>query len=105
MFVSKIEEISTSIKHLTGLSIDALLIYLGLILYFIIAAIDKRQLKSNIALTVTFLIALTLEIFNSRVDIFGRGYWRVGASIHNIVLMIFLPYVLWAMAKFRIWKG
>ncbi|MDR0237408.1 hypothetical protein [Acinetobacter sp.] len=105
MLLSKIQEFALSLKHFTGLSSDALLIYVGLILYFIVAAIHKRQLKSNIAILTTVIFAFGIEIFNVRADIFGKGYWRIWASIHTIVNMIFWPYVIWAMARFRVWKG
>jgi hypothetical protein len=105
MFLSKIQEFAMSLKHFTGLSSDALLIYTGLIIYFFVAAIHKRQLKSNMAIIITVVVALSIEIFNARADIFGKGYWRIWASIHSIVNMIFWPYVIWAMARFRVWKG
>lgn len=105
MFLTKIQEFIFNLKHFTGLTSDALFIYLGLIIYFVIAAVHKRQLKSHIAILATVAIAFALEIFSSRADIFGKGYWRIWASIHNIVNMIFWPYVIWAMARFRVWKG
>lgn len=105
MFLSKIQDYAVYIKHFTGLSSDALFIYTGLIFYFLIAAIHKRQLKSNIAMIAVVLLAISIEVFSSRSDIFGHGYWRVGASIHNIVNMIIWPYIIWAMAKFHVWKG
>ncbi|MCU4315538.1 hypothetical protein KTH46_10950 [Acinetobacter bereziniae] len=105
MLLSKIQEFALSLKHFTGLSSDALFIYAGLILYFIVAAIHKRQLKSNIAMILTVVLAFSIEIFNARADIFGKGYWRIWSSIHSIVNMIFWPYMIWAMARFRIWKG
>ena len=105
MFLAKVQEIASSLKHFTGLSSDALFIYAGLIIYFIVAAIHKRQLKSNLAIIATVVLAFVIEIFNARADIFGRGYWRIWESIHSIVNMIFWPYVIWAMARFRVWKG
>ncbi len=105
MLLIKIQELATNLKHFTHLSSDALLIYTGLIFYFIVAAIHKRQLRSHIAIILTVVFAFAIEIFNSRADIFGRGYWRIWDSIHTIVNMIFWPYVIWAMARFRIWKG
>lgn len=105
MYLSKLQEYALSLKHFTGLSSDALLIYAGLIIYFVVATMHKRQLKSNIAIITTVVFAFTIEIFNARADIFGRGYWRIWESIHSIVNMIFWPYVIWAMARFRVWKG
>lgn len=84
MFLAKVQEFASSLKHFTGLSSDALFIYAGLIIYFIVAAIHKRQLKSNFAIIATVVLAFVIEIFNARADIFGRGYWRIWESIHSI---------------------
>ena len=105
MFLAKIQQYTQNLKHFTVLSSDALFIYAGLIIYFVVAAIHKRQLRSHIAIIVTVVFAFVIEIFNARADIFGRGYWRIWDSIHSIVNMIFWPYVIWAMARFRVWKG
>jgi glutaminase len=53
----------------------------------------------------TVVLGFSIEMFNARADIFGQGDWRIWSSIHSIVNMIFWPYVIWAMARFRIWKG
>lgn len=105
MSISLLYEWRTAFLQLTQLSHDALLIYLGMLLFFLIAFFHQRQLKSNYAVWAVILAAVAFELFGARHDILDRGYWKVGSSLHDIVNMILMPLLIWLMAKYRVWKG
>ena len=91
--------------QITHLSSDAFSIYLGLIIFFLVAVCHQRQLKSNYAIWAVLIVAVGSELFNARHDILDRGYWRIGQSLQHIVHMLLLPLLLWFMARYRVWKG
>ena len=38
-------------------------------------------------------------------DLIHRGYWRVSASVHDILNTCFWPFVIWFMVRFRVYQG
>ncbi|WP_445114921.1 hypothetical protein [Acinetobacter sp. WZC-1] len=105
MHLSSFQEFKIYIIHLTGLDRDALHIYAGLLVFFIVAFFHKRQLKSQLAMWAVVIVAVAAELFDARDDLFNHGYWRVGASLHDIINTSFWPLMIWLMAKFKLWKG
>ncbi|VTX95111.1 Uncharacterised protein [Acinetobacter ursingii] len=101
MYHSKFQEFKIYIVNLTR---DALHIYAGLLIFFCVAFLDKRQLKSIWALFAVVLIAISAELLGARDDLINYGYWRFDASLHDILNTIFWPLVLWLIAKFKILK-
>ncbi|OTG90060.1 hypothetical protein B9T34_09545 [Acinetobacter sp. ANC 3813] len=105
MGTSMLFEWRNTFLQVTQLSGDALLIYVGLLLFFIAAFFHQRQLKSHYAIWTVIIFAIAVEMFGARHDIWDRGYWRIGESLRDIANMILLPLIIWLMAKYRVWKG
>jgi hypothetical protein len=77
-----------------GLSRDALHIYVGLAVWLVMAFVLRRRLSSLIPLSIVFLVAVIGEIVDMRDDLLTKGYWRLGASLHDVVNTVFWPTVL-----------
>ncbi|GAA5180491.1 hypothetical protein GCM10023345_01990 [Acinetobacter kookii] len=105
MYLSKFQELKIYIVNFTELSRDALHIYTGLTLFFIVAFFHHRQLKSKWAIWTVLIVAIAAELFDARDDLINHGLWRIGASLHDIINTIFWPLLIWLMARFRLWKG
>lgn len=105
MYLSKFQELKIYIINFTELSRDALHIYAGLTLFFIVAFFHHRQLKSRWAIWTVLIAAIATELFDARDDLINHGLWRIGASLHDIINTIFWPLLIWLMARFRVWKG
>ncbi|CAM4218661.1 hypothetical protein [Acinetobacter pragensis] len=105
MNTSILYEWRSAVLQSAHLSHDAWLIYTGLLVYLLAALIHQRQLKSNYAIWSVVIVALAVELFGARHDIFDKGYWRIGASLRDIVNMVLLPLILWLSVKYRVWKG
>ena len=90
--------ITQAIKHLivltVGLSRDALHIYVGLAVLLVMALALRRQLSSLLPLSIVFFVALLGEIVDIRDDLLTVGYWRLGASLHDLVNTVFWPTVI-----------
>ncbi|WP_228147067.1 hypothetical protein [Acinetobacter sp. ANC 3832] len=69
------------------------------------AFLHHRQLKSHFAIWAVVIVAVGYELFDARDDLINHGYWRIGASMHDIINTIFWPLMIWLMAKFKVWKG
>lgn len=105
MYLSTFQELKIYVVNFTELSRDALYIYAGLVLFFIVAFFHHRQLKSKWAILAVLIVAIAAELFDARNDLIKHGYWRVGASMHDMINTIFWPLLIWLMARFRVWKG
>ncbi|WP_336040279.1 hypothetical protein [Acinetobacter calcoaceticus] len=105
MYLSNFQEFKIYIVNLTDLARDALHIYAGLAVFFIVAFFHHRQLKSSWAIWATIIIAIGAELFDARDDLINYGYWRVGARVHDIINTVFWPFIIWLMVRFKILKG
>lgn len=105
MGTSMLSEWRNTFLQASQLPHDALLIYSGLLIFFIAALLHQRQLKSNYAIGAVVVLAIAAELFGAQHDILDRGYWRIGASLRDMLNMIVLPLLLWLTVKYRVWKG
>ncbi len=101
METSTAQAIKLAIVSATGLSKDALHIYVGLTALLTAAAILRKPLRSTIPwiMVLTLALALAGEMVDARDDIVTLGYWRWGASLHDVVNTIFWPSVLLTLAR------
>lgn len=94
-----------SFQQWAHLSTDAGRIYVGLIIFFVVAVCHQRQLKSHYAIWAVFGLAFAIELYGARYDILEHGYWRVTESLRNILNMSLMPFLLWLSAYYRLWRG
>ncbi|MEJ2900126.1 hypothetical protein [Acinetobacter sp. NS-4] len=104
MYLSTFQELKIYVVNFTELSRDALYIYAGLVLFFIVAFFHHRQLKSKWAILTVLIVAIAAELLDARDDLINYGLWRIGSSVHDIINTIFWPLLIWLMARFRVWK-
>ena len=93
------QAVKQSIVLTIGLSRDALHIYVGLAVLLVIAFAFRKKLSSLIPLSMVFLVAVVGEIVDMRDDLITAGYWRLGASLHDVVNTVFWPTVLTMLHK------
>ena len=77
----------------TGLSKDALHIYIGMAVYLTVS-IGLRRFRPYLGWLVVFIIACAGEWVDRRDDIASFGYWRWQASVHDVLNTLFWPTVL-----------
>ena len=93
MDTSTAQIIKLIIMSATGLSKDALHIYVGTAVYLTLIAITRRH-RPYIGWLVVFILACAGEWIDRRDDIESFGYWRWQASAHDILNTLFWPTVL-----------
>jgi hypothetical protein len=100
METSTVQALKLAIVSATGLDKDALHIYVGLVVFFTVAALFKRPLRSQVPWLVVLAVAIVGEFFDMRDDIASLGHWRWKASLHDIVNTQFWPAVIMLLARF-----
>lgn len=99
MDASTTQTTKLAIVSATGLSKDALHIYVGMAVYLTLIVLVRR-FRPWIALLAVLLIACAGEWVDRRDDIASLGYWRWQASVHDILNTLFWPTaitLLWAL--------
>ena len=99
METSTAQAIKLAIVSATGLSKDALHIYVGLTTQLTAAAILRRRLRSTIPWVMVLILAVAGEMVDMRDDIATLSYWRWRASLHDVLNTIFWPSVLLILAR------
>jgi hypothetical protein len=84
----------------TGLSRDAIHVYIGLFVFFFVALVSRRPIKSLTPWLAVVFVACALEIPDAIDDVHAFGYWRLAASGHDIVNTLLWPSVMVVLAKF-----
>jgi len=94
METSTVQSIKLAIVSATGLSKDALHIYVGLIVFFAMMRILRRQAHRFMPLLTVFIAACCGEVLDRRDDLHSLGYWRLDASLHDVINTLFWPFVI-----------
>lgn len=100
MDTSTAQSIKLAIVSATGLSKDALHIYVGMAVYLTLLVIVRR-FRPYIAWVAVLIVAFAGEWVDRRDDIVSLGYWRWQASVHDILNTLFWPTVLTALWLFK----
>lgn len=102
METSAVQSIKLAIVSGTGLSKDALHIYVGLSVFLVTAVVLRKPLQSIIPWLAVAAVAIAGEALDMRDDIASFGYWRWEASLHDVLNTLLWPTVLLLLAKLRI---
>jgi len=99
MDTSLFQSIKLSIVHLTGLSKDSLHIYVGLVVFLGTTMALRKRLPSFLPVVAVLVVATVGELLDLRDDLQSLGYWRWGASLHDIINTAFWPIILSAIIQ------
>ena len=93
METSFYQALKIQIMQYLPLTKDAIHVHLGLVVFFV-TVLMIRQITSWLPLLAVLLLSLLMEGIDLRDDFNSYGYLRWGASIHDIVNMMFWPVVI-----------
>jgi hypothetical protein len=99
MDASLFQTLKTSIVRTVGLSQDALHVHVGLMVFILLALSLRKRGFSWLPFAAAVCAALLGELLDMRDDLATRGFWRVGASIHDIINTAFWPLLLTLLAR------
>jgi hypothetical protein len=99
METSAVQAAKLAIVGATGLSKDTLHVYVGLTVFLVSTWVLRKHVRSVLPLLIVVLVACAGEVLDMRDDIHSLGYWRWGASLHDIVNTSFWPFVLYVLLR------
>jgi hypothetical protein len=99
METSAFQSFELAVMAATGLSKDALHVYVGLTVWLVTVATLRRSVGSLLPLGVVLAVAIVAEGRDVRDDIVTHGHWRIGASAHDVVNTMFWPTILRLLAR------
>ena len=86
------------------LSRDAVHIYVGLFCLLLYVIVFRKRIDAWWSLLPVLLLAMGMESLDLHDDYQSLGYFRWGASLHDIINTLFWPFVIVTLFKFRILK-
>jgi len=100
METSLVQSTKLAIIADTGLSKDALHIYVGLSVYLLVALVVTKSMRSMWSVGAVLAVACAGEVVDMIDDIRSLGHWRWGASVHDIVNTAVWPTALFLLARY-----
>lgn len=97
---SFVQSLKLDIVELTGLSKDAMHVYVGLGVWLLAAALFRRSITSLRPWLAVLVVALAIEAFDAFDDWVGLGRWRWKASLRDVVNTMFWPTLLALLARY-----
>ncbi|MCS4292729.1 putative membrane protein YqgA involved in biofilm formation [Comamonas sp. BIGb0152] len=94
METTAIQSVKLVIVSATGLSKDALHIYVGIAIFLVARLAFRKYANMFLPVAVVVVAACIGELLDMRDDINSLGYWRWAASLHDVVNTAFWPFVL-----------
>lgn len=103
--MSAVQAIKLAIVSTSGLSRDALHIYVGMAM-FLAVAVSTRRVRPYFAWLSVLALACLGECLDWRDDLADLGYWQWRDSLHDVLNTLFWPTVIMLMwrLKTRLWQ-
>lgn len=101
MYTSWYQEIKLVIVNLTGLSKDAIHIYVGLSIFLIAAGILNKGKISYLALIPVFVLAGLMESIDLYDDYNSLGLFNWAGSGHDLINTTIWPVIIVILAKLK----
>jgi uncharacterized membrane protein YqgA involved in biofilm formation len=102
METSAVQSLKLALVQAVGLSKDALHIYVGLIVFFVVAVALRRRRTSYLPLVAVVVAAILGELVDMHDDINSLGVWRWRASLHDLANTVFWPSVITLLVRARV---
>lgn len=100
METSTFQSIKLSLVSASGLSKDALHIYIGMGVFVLSAVLFRKSIGSWLPIGFVLLAAILGEALDLRDNLGSLGAWRWKASVHDLINTSFWPVVLFGLSRF-----
>ncbi|AVP99721.1 hypothetical protein C7S18_22210 [Ahniella affigens] len=102
MTTSPFQALKLWIMHASGLSRDALHVYVGLLVFFVACGVFRKHQRSLWPLLLVVVVACLGELLDMRDDLRMVGSWRWQASLHDVLNTCFWPSVISVLIRLRL---
>ena len=86
-------------EHASGVSMDALHVIAGSLIFILVAILSKRGLRSRLPLLTLLVLELTNEAYDLGVEQWPDPGMQYGEGLKDILLTIAIPTLLFAVAR------
>jgi len=97
---SLVQSVKLQVVSITGLSKDALHVYVGMSVFLFTAAISRRSMRSRVPWLATLGVAFAGELVDAIDDLHTIGHWQWRASVHDVINTLVWPTALAIVARF-----
>lgn len=94
-------QIKSFIEHALGISMDALHIMVGFVIFLLAAMLLRRSIASPLPWLATLLLEIANEALDLQVEIWPDLGRQLGEGAKDILLTMALPTLLWCIARWR----
>lgn len=99
MSVDSWHQFKQFIEHVSGISMDALHVIVGVILFLLAAAATKRSIISPLPWFIVLLLAFANEAYDMMIEIWPSIGSQLGEGVKDIALTMTLPTLLLYIAR------
>jgi hypothetical protein len=94
-------QVKLFIEHASGISMDALHIFVGFTLFLLLATVLKRGLGSFLPWLVLLMLELANEAYDLRVERWPDLASQIGESVKDVLLTMALPTLMLFLVRRR----
>lgn len=94
-------QVKLFIEHAVGISMDALHVLVGFLVYIAAALLLRRGLASGVAWLMLLALALVNESYDLHVEVWPDLASQLGEGAKDILLTMALPTLLLAIVRWR----
>ncbi len=99
MEISLVQAAKLALSSATGLSKDALHVYVALAVMLATAVLLRKSLGSALPWLSVVLVAIIGELFDWHDDLASLGVWDWRASLHDLLNTVFWPSVILLLVR------
>ena len=92
-------QIKSLVEHASGVSMDALHILVGFLLYLALAIVVRRGFRSLVPWSALLLIEIANEAYDLHVEIWPNLASQLGEGLKDIMLTMAVPTLLLVLAR------
>ena len=89
------------VEHASGVSMDALHVIVGFLIFLVSAVLLRRGMGSPLPLLVLFVLELGNEAYDLNVEQWPDPGMQYGEGLKDIMLTVALPALLFAMVRWK----
>ena len=101
MAISDWYQVKLFLEHASRVSMDALHVIAGFIIFMLAGMFSKRGLASPLPLLALLLLEVANEAYDLHVERWPEPSMQYGEGIKDIVLTILLPTLVFAVARWK----
>jgi hypothetical protein len=94
-------QVKLFVEHASGISMDALHVLIGFILFVVAAVVVRRGMASFVPWSAVLVVELANELYDLHVELWPSLATQLGEGAKDVMLTMALPTLLLAIVRLR----